>query len=142
MDNKENKFVCTDCFKLKKCKEPLASWVLFFIALIAVVAVRIVNVFMDTNPFLAKTFWYVGIIGFLIFFAYKFRYDTIARRELKRNNLKDKLFQKKELSSHDYEVLGTIVCKLLSKKDGINYFFIFFFSLAALAVALYFDFVK
>ena len=53
---KDNKFVCTDCFKLKRCKESFVSWILFFIAIVAVIAIRIVNVFMNTNPILAKTF--------------------------------------------------------------------------------------
>jgi len=139
---KDSKFICTDCFKLKRCKESFASWVLFFIAIVAVIAIRIVNVFMNTNPFLAKIFWYTGVIGFLVFFAYKFRYDTMLRKELEKTGLKDKLISKKELSGHDYEVLGTIVCKLSSRKDAINYFFIFFFSCLALALAVYFDFFR
>ena len=139
---KDSKFVCTDCFKLKKCKESFASWVLFFIAIVAVIAIRIVNVFMDTNPFLAKTFWYTGIIGFLVFFAHKFRYDNMLRKELEKTNLKNKLISKKELSDYDYEALGTIICKLSSRKDAINYFFIFFFSGIALVLAIYFDFFR
>jgi len=140
--DKDNKFVCTDCFKLKKCKESFVSWIFFFTAIVAVISIRIVNVFMNTNPALAKTFWYTGVIGFLIFFAYKFRYDNIVRRELEKSQLRDKLILKKELSEHDYEVLGTIICKLLSKKDAVNYFCIFFFSGMALALAVYFDFFR
>ena len=139
---KENKFVCTDCFKLKRCKESFVSWIFFFTAIVAVISIRIVNVFMNTNPTLAKAFWYTGVIGFLIFFVYKFRYDNIVRRELESCRLKDKLILKKELSEHDYEVLGTIICKLLSKKDAVNYFCIFFFSGLALALAIYFDFFR
>ena len=82
------------------------------------------------------------MVGFLIFFAYKFQYDNILRRELEKTQLKDKLIFKKDLSGHDYEVLGTIICKLSSKKDAINYFFIFLFSGLALALAVYFDFLK
>lgn len=139
---KDNKFVCTDCFKLKKCKESFVSWIFFFTAIVAVISIRIVNVYMNTNPTLAKVFWYTGVIGFLIFFAYKFRYDNIVRRELEKSQLRDKLILKKELFEHDYEVLGTIICKLLSKKDAVNYFCIFFFSGLALALAIYFDFFR
>jgi len=77
-----------------------------------------------------------------IFFIYKFRYDQILHRELDKTGLKDKLLNKKELSEHDREVLGTIVCKLSSKKDKINYFFIFVSSALALALAIYMDFIK
>ena len=139
---KKKEFVCYDCFKLKTCKESVAAWVLFFIALIAVISLRAVNLVLDANPFFAKTLWYVGVIGFFIFFVYKFRYDQILHRELDKTGLKDKLLYKKELTEHDKDILGTIVCKLSSKKDKINYFFIFIVSALALAIAIYVDFIK
>ncbi|MFC1623969.1 hypothetical protein ACFL28_01430 [Candidatus Omnitrophota bacterium] len=139
---KNRQFVCHDCFKLKSCKEPVASWVFFFIALIAVVAIRAVNIVLNFNPTLAKILWYVGVVGFFIFFIYKFRYDQILHKELNKTGLKDKLLYKRELSGHDYEVLGTILCKLSSKKDKINYLFIFIFSGLALVLAIFVDFFK
>jgi len=139
---KNKEFVCYDCFKLRTCKESTASWVLFFIALIAVISLRAVNLVLDVNPFFAKTLWYIGVIGFFIFFVYKFRYDQVLQRELDKTGLKDKLLYKKGLTEHDREVLGTIVCKLSSKKDKINYFFIFASSALALAIAIYVDFIK
>lgn len=139
---KNKKFVCHDCFKLKTCKESGVSWILFFIALIAVISLRAVNLVMDTRPVLAKALWYAGVLGFFVFFLYKFKYDQILHRELDGTGLKDKLLSKKELSEHDIEVLGTIVCKLSSKKDKINYFFIFISSALALGIAVYIDFFK
>lgn len=143
MNSSKNKeFICHDCFKLKTCKESAVSWVLFFIALIAVISLRAVNLVLDTNPFFAKALWYTGVVGFFIFFIYKFRYDQILHRELHKTGLRDKLLHKRDLSEHDREVLGTIVCKLSSKKDKMNYFFIFTSSLLALAIAIYVDFIK
>ncbi|MBU4343471.1 MAG: hypothetical protein KKG01_05375 [Candidatus Omnitrophica bacterium] len=140
---KEKKeFVCYDCFKLRTCKESLASWIFFFIALVAVISLRAMSIFANSSPMFAKMLWYVGVGGFLIFFIYKFRYDQILQRELEKTDLKDKLLSKKELTEHDKEVLGTIVCKLSSKKDKINYFFIFVSSGLALAIAIWVDFVK
>jgi hypothetical protein len=73
---------------------------------------------------------------------YKYRYDSVLHRELGRTKLVDKLLTQDKLSQHDYEVLGTILCKLSSKKDKINYFFIFFFSGLALGLAVYTDFFR
>ena len=124
----KSQFVCYDCFKLKTCKEPFISWVFFFIAIIAVISIRAVNLFMDYNPLFAKVAWYIGIGGFSIYFIYKFRYDMFLHKELDRSGLSKKLLSKDKLTNSDYEVLGTIICKLTSKKDMINYFFIFFLS--------------
>jgi len=63
-------------------------------------------------------------------------------RELEKTDLVDKLLNNQALDNHDREVLGTIVCRLSSKKDKINYLFIFFFSGLALALAIYVDFIK
>ena len=140
---KEKKeFVCYDCFKFRTCKESLASWIFFFIALAAVISLRAMSIFVNSSPIFAKMLWYIGVGGFLIFFIYKFRYDQILQRELEKTDLKDKLLSKKELTEHDKEVLGTIVCKLSSKKDKINYFFIFVSSGLALAIAIFVDFIK
>ncbi len=142
MITKKKEFVCYDCFKLRTCKESLASWIFFFIALVAVISLRAMSIFINSSPMFAKMLWYVGVSGFLIFFIYKFRYDQILQRELEKTDLKDKLLSKKELTEHDKEVLGTIVCKLSSKKDKINYFFIFVSSGLALAIAIFVDFIK
>ncbi|MFH1791879.1 MAG: hypothetical protein ABH885_07870 [Candidatus Omnitrophota bacterium] len=140
-EGEKQPFVCNDCFRLKKCRDGVASWVLFFIALIAVVALRAVNFALAINPAFAKACWYIGIIGFLVFFAYKYRYDAIMHREIARSGLIDKLLNRTPLSRHDYDVMGTLICKLSSKKDKVNYFFIFFFSAVAILIAVYTDFI-
>ncbi len=141
-DKKKKEFVCYDCFKLKKCKEPATSWIFFFIALIATISIRAVNLALNFSAVWAKIFWYVGIGGFFIFFIYKYKHNNIMQKELSKSRLADKLLSKSELSEHDYEILGTIICKLSSKKDKINFFFIFLFSGIALSLAIYADFFK
>lgn len=135
-------FICHDCFKLNTCRDSVASWVFFVIAIIATISIRAVNVVLDFNPLLAKFFWYAGVSGFFLFFIYKFRHNAALHRELEKSNLTSKLLSRSALSEQDYEILGTIICHLRSKKDKINYFFIFFFSGLALILAVYFDFFK
>lgn len=135
-------FICYDCFRLKKCKEPLGSWIFFFVLIMAVIAIRAVNVVLDFNPLLAKVFWYIGICGFLVYFLYKFRHDNIMHREIHGANLTNKLLSRKALTDHDYQILGTILCMVSSKKDKINYLLIFLSSGLALIFAIYVDFFK
>jgi hypothetical protein len=142
MKDESKGFICYDCFKLKKCKEKNINWVFFFLALAATISIRAVNFFLNTHPAIAKSLWYLGIIGFLIFFAYKFRKDNILQRELKSSKLVNKVLLNEELNKHDYEIIGTLLCKLSSKKDKINYFFIFFSSALALLLGIYADFIK
>lgn len=139
---KKQDFICYDCFRLKKCKETTVSWVFFFVALIATIAIRVVNVFMDFSPLFAKIFWYIGVGGFFVYFFYKYRVDGVLRREIARERITEKLLSKEKLSEHDYEILGTVLCQLGSKKDSINYFFIFLTSGLALLFAIYVDFFR
>ncbi|MBT4120965.1 MAG: hypothetical protein HOA57_01655 [Candidatus Magasanikbacteria bacterium] len=139
---KENKFVCTDCFKFNKCVESSVSWIFFAIGLIATVAIRAVNVVLDYSASWAKVSWYIGVAGFFIFFLYKFKHDQSTQKELKNTGLVEKILAKEGLNDYEYQVLGSILCKLKSKKEKINYFFIFFFSGVALLAAVYIDFIK
>ena len=141
MENKktEEKFICTDCFKLNKCVDSPISWLYFAIGLVATVAVRGVNVALGFSELWAKILWYVGVTGFFIFFLYKFKYDHILHKELEKTGLTNKILAKEQINDHDYQILGSILCKLSSKKEKINYFFIFFFSGVALIASIYID---
>jgi len=139
---REEDFICIDCIRLKECREDRLSWVFFTIALIATIAIRAVNLAHFVNPWLGKAFWYLGVGGFSIYFLYKFKKDHKLHREIESSALIQKLFDKEKLTDREYYVLGTILCRLSSKKDKVNYFFIFFFSGIALILAIYFDFIN
>ncbi len=133
---------CLNCAVKGECRESTVSWVYLFIGLIATLAVRLVNVVMDFSPFLAKSFWYVGIVGFFIYFLYKFNQSKSLGRRLKKSGLIKRISERQALTSHDYEVLKGILCQSKSRSDAINYFFIFFTSGLALIAGIYYDFIK
>jgi hypothetical protein len=133
---------CINCSRYTECRETAASWFLLFISLIATITIRLVNVVMDFSQLWAKIFWYMGVSGFFIFFLYKFRLDRSTQRQIDRMNLLDRLTDKEQLSVHEYDFLRGILCQLRSKKDTINYFFIFFTSGLALLLGIYQDFLK
>jgi len=89
-----------------------------------------------------KISWYVGVSGFLVFFVYKYRILKKRTYEIKQYNILDKLKSKKELTEEDYGLIESILCSLTSKKEQINYLFIFCLSAVALMIAFYVDFIK
>ena len=133
---------CKSCLVYKECRDTAASWIFLFIGLLATVAIRAVNLIMDFSPLWAKVCWYIGVGGFLIYFLYKFRQDRKIQDELKRRMLGEKLSGNPELTAEDREFLQSILCKLKSTKDSINYFFIFLTSALALIAGIYLDFIK
>ena len=118
------------------------SWIFFIIGLMATIAIRVVTVLMHLNPVYGKISWYIGVGGFFIFFLYKFNVTQTRSKLIEKQNIVDKINQKKELTEDDYKLISGILCSLSSKKERINYFFIFGLSAVALIIALYIDFFK
>lgn len=101
-----------------------------------------VTILMHANPFYAKVAWYIGVGGFFLFFVYKFRINQARHNAISQRRLLDKINLKEKLSQEDYDLLGAILCALSSRKERINYMFIFALSALALLFAIYIDFFK
>ena len=138
MNNKK----CIGCSQYKNCKDSFASWVFFIIGIIATVALRVVTVLMDFRPIYGKIAWYVGVAGFLVFFIYKFILNQRLENFIYKSGLADKINRQVGLSRQDYKLIGEIFCGLTSKKERINYLFIFVLSAVALILAIYVDFIR
>jgi len=136
------KKTCLNCNEYRRCKDSYASWIFFIIGLIATIAVRAVTILMNVNPVHGKIAWYIGILGFLAFFVYKFKISHERHKLINEINLVDKIVDKKELTENEYKLIGSLLCSISSTKEKINYFFIFMLSALALVLALYMDFLK
>ena len=138
--NTENK--CTNCVERKRCRDSCTSWIFFIIGLIATIAIRVVTVLISVDPIYAKIAWYVGVAGFFLFFAYKYRVSQARSRLIARRKLVEKISQRERLTDEDYGLIGAIFCALSSRKERINYIFIFGLSAVALILAVYLDFIR
>jgi len=137
-----NEKKCLTCREYKNCKDSFSSWIFFIIGLIATIAIRVVTVLIHVEPVYAKIAWYIGVVGFFIFFVYKFRVSRSRSRSILRRDLVKKVNNRENLTQEDYGLLGAILCGLSSKKELINYFFIFTLSAIAILLAIYMDFIR
>lgn len=137
-----NKTKCINCAQYKNCRDSFKSWIFFVIGLIATFAVRLVSILMDYSEVYAKIAWYVGVLGFFVFFLYKFNIDQARSRLIAREGLVNKINEAGALREKDYALIQSILCSLNSAKDRINYFVIFSTSIITFALALYLDFFK
>lgn len=133
---------CKNCRDVKICRETRGSWFFFLIGIIATIAIRVVSLLMYISPLYANIAWYIGVVGFVVFFVYQFRNHHQRALMIKRERLFEKVNAQTPLTKKDYEALAIILCELRSKKERINYFFIFFSSAIALILAIYFDFIR
>lgn len=133
---------CTNCAEHRRCKDSVTSWAFFVIGLVATVAMRLVIPLLNISPIYGKAAWYIGILGFFLFFVYKFRISQVRGALIEQKGLLEKTANKARLADDEYELLNTMLCSLSSKKERINFFFIFGLSAVALLFAVYFDFFK
>ncbi len=133
---------CLRCRGLKACRDEATAWLIIAIGIIATIAVRIVTVLMAIGPIYGKVAWYVGVVGFLIFFFYKYRMFDARAKLIDSKNLIERINRKDTLSDSDLEIISVILCNTRSSAERINFFFIFASSFVALIIALYFDFFR
>lgn len=134
---------CINCRERDRCKDSFISWIFFIVGLIATIAMRVVTVLMHKNPLYGKIAWYIGVSGFFIFFVYKFKISQSRSKAIQEQNIVNKInTDTDKLTQKDYRLINEVFCALNSSKERINYFFIFILSAMALAIAIYFDFLK
>jgi hypothetical protein len=130
---------CNNCSAKKHCQDSFVSWIFFLVGILATVAIRLVTVLPANHPVYGKIAWYIGVVGFFIFFVYKFKVDSARGNLIRQAKLIEKLGDKAELKDEDYQLVSSILCSLSSNKDLINYFVIFATSIVAFVIALYID---
>ena len=133
---------CLNCKAAASCRDSAVSWVFLFIGVIATISVRVVNLVLSFGLFWPKFFWYIGVAGFFFYFLYKFKQDKLLRRELEKYQIHKKISNSQDLDAGDREFLRTMLCRMRSNKDAINYFFIFSSSAIVMILAIYQDFIK
>ena len=114
----------------------------FWSGVIATIAYRVVIVLNFYSATWVKVSWYIGTIGFIIYFVHRFdiskkRSDIIVSHRLREkldNNTLD------ELNNEDKEALGYVLGTLISSKEKWNYYIIFISSALALVAGIVFDF--
>ncbi|MEI6863691.1 MAG: hypothetical protein WCK38_04750 [Candidatus Omnitrophota bacterium] len=116
--------------------------IFFIIGLIAIIAVRAVTILEHVKPVYGKIAWYVGILGFFVYFAYKYKIESDRSKLIKTSKLVDKILHGGSIEKEDREIIGAVLCALSSNKDRINYFIIFSSSAVVLIIAIYLDFLR
>lgn len=112
----------------------------FWSGIIATITYRAIIVLNYYSAFWVKIFWYIGTIGFVIYFAH--RYQVTHRRDkiIEENELAEKVDKINSLSEDDKTRMRYVFKSLSSSKEKYNYYAIFILSGIALILGVIFDF--
>ena len=114
---------------------------MFVIGIIATLAYRIIIVLNYYSSLLVEISWYVGTIGFIWYFAHRYRVQNYHADLIKDKKLTEKINQNK-LEKDDRNALLYILKSTSSSKAKWNSIAIFILSAIALIYAVVFDIVK
>jgi len=123
--------------KIKNYSAPV-KYLFFWVGAIATLAYRIIIVLNFYSPYLVKVVWYVGTIGFILYFGYRF---DVQRREFKLVSDYDliKAVRESKIDSQHKKILKHVVKTVSTSKARWNSLFISLLSLVALILGIFLD---
>lgn len=113
----------------------------FWSGIIATLAYRIIIVLNSYDPVWVQVAWYIGTVGFVIYFIHRYDISEKRARIINDCDLENKVAGLKALSSDDKQAIKYIFTTLKSTKEKWNYIFIFALSGLALIAGILMDFV-
>jgi len=114
---------------------------LFWVGVIATISYRAIILLNNISTTSVKVSWYIGTIGFIWYFAHRYRVQNYRQNLIKEKRLVEKVSEN-NLDKEDCDALQYILKSLKSTKAKWNYIAIFFFSIIALLYGIYEDFLK
>ena len=111
----------------------------FWAGIIATIAYRIIIVLNLYSPFWVKVAWYIGTIGFVLYFGHRFNVASKKARLIKEYNLVETIDNADCIDSQKKKVLHYLAKTTVTSKSRWNAAFIFFLSIAALLMGIFLD---
>jgi len=112
----------------------------FFLAgIIATLAYRVIIVLNYYNPLWVKISWYVGTVGFILYFGHRYNIAKKRARLVSDYKLIEAVKNPQQITKKQKEALHYIVKTSLTSKSKWNSAFIFALSVLALIIGIILD---
>ncbi|MFH2086013.1 MAG: hypothetical protein ABII21_04485 [bacterium] len=113
----------------------------FWSGIIATICYRAIVVLNHYSSKIALAAWYIGTVGFIIYFWHRYVISEKRAKLIRTNNL-IKAIKNSNLTPDQIEANKYILTTLLSTKEKWNYIVIFVTSALAMVTGIYLDFLK
>ena len=121
---------------------PSIIYCFFALGIISAIAFRAIIVFQRLEPSWVRPVWYVGVLGYMVFFLYRYYISEKRKKAVEDFQLIEKVKANACLTDEDREVVIYLLSSIGKSPENINYFIIFLLSIAAIVVDIYFAVVK
>lgn len=110
---------------------------LFFgIGVISAISFRALIIFTHTSPHWFRPVWYLGTIGYLFFFLYRYWISQKRKKAIRHYGLLEKLRGSAPITGEEREVVVYLLSSIAKSREDLNYLIIFFLSFLAVAADL------
>lgn len=114
----------------------------FLLGAIATIAYRVIILLSGVNEAWLNFCWYIGTIGFVIYFAHRYQISEKRAKLILDYNLQTKVSENSNLNPQEKEVMNYIFESLKFSSERWIYIIIFATSALALLAGIYLDFIK
>ena len=111
-------------------------YMFFILGLVSAVAFRGIIVFQHVEPSWVRPVWYIGTIGYFIFFLYRYMISKKRKYAIETFQLIEKLKANACLEDEDREVVLYLLSSIKYSLEDINYALIFVLSVLAVGADL------
>lgn len=108
----------------------------FLIGVLSSLAFRAIIIFQKFHPHWVRPVWYFGVIGYMLFFLYRYGISHRRKRTISQTNIMQKLRDGAPLSKTDREAALYLLNSIHKSPEDWNYLAIFIFSAIAIALDL------
>lgn len=120
---------------MKKSIHTLPPFVInlfFVIGLLSALSFRLLLIVQEVAPDMFKAVWYSGIIGYILFFSFRYFISQKRKNAITQSNLIEHIENGETLSENDRQAVIYLLSSIQKSREDLNYMFIFLTS--ALAV--------
>ncbi len=110
------------------------------IGIVSAFAFRSIVVFQRLEPAWVRPVWYMGALGYIGFFLYRYEITKKRKRVIKEYDLIGKVQANACLSEEEREAVTYLLSSIKKSREDINYLVIFILSILAILVDVMFSF--
>ena len=96
----------------------------FWVGLVSAIALRAIIIADYYNGYVARMLFYLGVIGYMAFFAHRYRIAKRRANVLNKLELLEKIENHERLTKKDIDGLKYIIWSLSVSKERLNYLII------------------
>ena len=108
----------------------------FVLGLLSSVAFRAIILLQKYSPAWVRPVWYLGVIGYLLFFMYRYYISQRRKRTIAHSSIIEKISSGVMLNAEEREAALYLLKSVRASQEDWNYFAIFVLSIVAIALDL------